>query len=827
MTTSQRLLAEYLTSGSEAAFRQLVERYTNLVYSTALRLVEDDTHRAEDVAQTVFVDLAHLVRKLSGETMLGGWLYRHTCFVAAKAMRGERRRQAREREATQMNAQEDHSEANFAQVAPVLDEAISQLAPEDQSAIVLRFFEQLDFPSLGEALGSTEQAARKRVSRALDKLHDLLTARGVTLSATALGTALAARAVEAAPAEVVASLANTALASAGAGPGTALTLLKGMTVSKVSLSVASVVGIAGVTWLAWSLWWPWWPAKPPPLVLNGTWTVLSKAQPLGHIQPEWIFTLDPEGQLYVADSEQGGRIQKRDRDGRWSLVASGRWASSLACDDSGNLYVGEWGRIQKRDREGHWTTLATKGKELGEVFDANALALDRGGNLYVKDRGKSEGGENRIVLRNPDGQWTLLAGEGRDVGEFAELGYGDLATDTKENLYVADTGADRIQKRDATGRWSVVEVDPLAVGALSRPAGVAVDASGALYVVEYSGRDRLLKKDGSGHWSVLATNGRGLGQLNEAQHLSIDSTGALYVANRFPPRLEKRDPNGTWTVVCAPSTEPGIFSGITQLAVDSHGSLYAMDWGRQQVQKRDPKGRWTVLFDPADQPQEFPSFAVDRQDNFYVADKDFSRVMKRNPRGDWELYVPPGSGIGQTQRPYYLSVDTSDNLYVIDSRQCRLQKRDRRGRWTVLAEPGPEQDPLALGQWEAVAGAPKGNIYVADSSTKQVLRMLDSKGRWTTVAAFGHELGRFNTVRTLATDSFGRLYVTDFSSRVQIRDLDGKWYELPAPRSAEHPEFLPWNPSRVAVDSRDVVYIAANSRVLRWTPQPSAKTGLR
>ena len=99
MTKSQRLLADYVAHGSETAFRELVTRYTGLVYSTALRLVQGDTHRAQDVTQTVFVDLARLAHKLSAETMLGGWLYRHTCFVAAEALRTERRRQARERQA--------------------------------------------------------------------------------------------------------------------------------------------------------------------------------------------------------------------------------------------------------------------------------------------------------------------------------------------------------------------------------------------------------------------------------------------------------------------------------------------------------------------------------------------------------------------------------------------------------------------------------------------------------------------------------------------------------------------------------------------------------
>ena len=89
------LLNQYIKDHSQDAFAQIVRRYLGLVYSAALRLVEGDTHRAEDVAQTVFMDLAQMARTLSKESMLGGWLHRHTCFVAAKAMRGERRRQSR------------------------------------------------------------------------------------------------------------------------------------------------------------------------------------------------------------------------------------------------------------------------------------------------------------------------------------------------------------------------------------------------------------------------------------------------------------------------------------------------------------------------------------------------------------------------------------------------------------------------------------------------------------------------------------------------------------------------------------------------------------
>src|ERR1700726_3164152 len=103
MTDSQQDNAEYAQSGSEAAFRELVTRYVDLVYSTALRLVNGDTHRAEDVAQTVFVDLARVARTLPKDVKLGGWLHRDTCFAASTLLRGERRRQFRERQAVEMN----------------------------------------------------------------------------------------------------------------------------------------------------------------------------------------------------------------------------------------------------------------------------------------------------------------------------------------------------------------------------------------------------------------------------------------------------------------------------------------------------------------------------------------------------------------------------------------------------------------------------------------------------------------------------------------------------------------------------------------------------
>jgi RNA polymerase sigma factor (sigma-70 family) len=191
-----------------------VDRYLNLVYSTALRLVNGDAHLAEDVSQTVFADLAGVANSLSKEVKIGGWLHRHTCFVAANTMRGERRRRLRERQAAEMNTLQPDSRTGFSTIAPILDQAINELGEMDRSAILLRFFEQLDFHAVGKALGRDEDAARMRVNRALEKLADALKRQGVTVGTAALALSLPANAVHAAPAGLALSISATAAVTA-------------------------------------------------------------------------------------------------------------------------------------------------------------------------------------------------------------------------------------------------------------------------------------------------------------------------------------------------------------------------------------------------------------------------------------------------------------------------------------------------------------------------------------------------------------------------------------------------------------------------------------
>src|SRR3954465_15080378 len=138
------LLQRYAETGCEASFTELVKGYIDLVYSAALRQVGGDAHLAHDVTQSVFIDLARKARSgLSPSIVLTGWLYPSTRFAAAKMVRGEQRRHAREEQATTMQEllRSDGPEPVWEQIRPILDEAMHELGERDRNAVLLRYFE--------------------------------------------------------------------------------------------------------------------------------------------------------------------------------------------------------------------------------------------------------------------------------------------------------------------------------------------------------------------------------------------------------------------------------------------------------------------------------------------------------------------------------------------------------------------------------------------------------------------------------------------------------------------------------------------------------------
>jgi len=247
MKDDSELLTRYANDRSEAAFTELVQRHVDMVYSAALRQMGGDLHRAQEVTQMVFTDLARKAASLASHPALPAWLHRNSHLTAAALRRKEGRRQKYERAAADEAIAGSEEPVVWENLRPVLDEAINDLGERDRQAVLLRFFSNRPFGEVGRQLGLTENAARMRVERALGKLHGLLARRGITSSSAALAAALTARAVAAAPAGVAAATAGAALVGASGAAGLWATF---MISSKLPFALTAAVLVGGASIVA-------------------------------------------------------------------------------------------------------------------------------------------------------------------------------------------------------------------------------------------------------------------------------------------------------------------------------------------------------------------------------------------------------------------------------------------------------------------------------------------------------------------------------------------------------------------------------------------------
>lgn len=239
MKDDTHLLQEYVDHQGTAAFSELVHRHLDLVYSVALRQVAGDTHRAQDVSQQVFCELARKARTLLNRPSLAGWLYTTARHIGARNQRTEQRRLIREHSAQSMisNPSQGPEEPGWAELRPLLDDALTRLNEPDREAVILRFFQNRSFAEVGAALGLKENTARMRVERAMERLRQQLAKRGIVSTAVALTQTLTTHALTPAPPP----LAHTLVAN---------TLTK------------QLPGLGLLEWTAWKLPWlvhanPW------------------------------------------------------------------------------------------------------------------------------------------------------------------------------------------------------------------------------------------------------------------------------------------------------------------------------------------------------------------------------------------------------------------------------------------------------------------------------------------------------------------------------------------------------------------------------------------
>jgi RNA polymerase sigma factor (sigma-70 family) len=183
----------YVRTGSHDAFAQIVRRHVDAVYSQCRRQL-GNAASAEEATQTVFFELSQKASRLPRDVVLSGWLFKAARFVCAKIKRNENRRRKREQRAAMMRPEaiETKSEDAWSQAEPMLDDAIAELGERDRDALLLRFFEGMSMRQVALAIGVSEDAAKQRISRAVEKLRIHFRGRGLAVPSATVVTWLGA-----------------------------------------------------------------------------------------------------------------------------------------------------------------------------------------------------------------------------------------------------------------------------------------------------------------------------------------------------------------------------------------------------------------------------------------------------------------------------------------------------------------------------------------------------------------------------------------------------------------------------------------------------------
>jgi RNA polymerase sigma factor (sigma-70 family) len=224
-TDDSILLNAYVRDGDGDAFGRLVERHTDFVYAAAMRQSGNGA-AAQDITQAVFLLLSQRAGSVKSPGSLKGWLFTATRYVASAARRSEMRRARREKEAAAMRP-EIGEEKESAGAVEFLDDALASLPEKYRQAVLLRYFEERPIAVVGQVLGISEDAAQKRVTRAIGRMRDFLSRREVKVTESSLPGVMAAEGARRAPAFLAKMTVQTVFKCTAGGSSPSISLAKG------------------------------------------------------------------------------------------------------------------------------------------------------------------------------------------------------------------------------------------------------------------------------------------------------------------------------------------------------------------------------------------------------------------------------------------------------------------------------------------------------------------------------------------------------------------------------------------------------------------------
>jgi len=397
----------------------------------------------------------------------------------------------------------------------------------------------------------------------------------------------------------------------------------------------------------------------------------------------------------------------------------------------------------------------------------------------------------------------------------APLGIG---TDAADNIYVADTGNNRIVKFDSNLDFlGKIGSTGSGNGQFSNPSGVAVDGSGNIYVAD-SSNNRIQKFDGEGNflWTVGAY-GTGNEQFQHPIGIAVDSSGYVYVADSGNYRIQKIDPSGAYVgQFGSKGTGNSQFSNPTGVAVDGSGNIYVSDAGNNAVKKFNSAGTWiwtgtTYISNPQ-------AVVVDSSGNVDVSSKCYDYIVQYDSNGNYLRAIGGGGyGNGQFSDPYGVVVDSAGDMFVTDTSgyygNNRIQILDSQGHYLWQFGSGGSvngqfNDPTGVGVDSA------GNIFVTDAGNYR-FQKFDATGMFVFAkGSQGPNPGYFSDPAGIAVDSAGYVYIADAlgyyaNNCIWKYDNQGNYVGKLGSGGSGNGQFS--NPTGVAVDGNGNIYVADNN----------------
>ena len=448
--------------------------------------------------------------------------------------------------------------------------------------------------------------------------------------------------------------------------------------------------------------------------------------------------------------------------------------------------------------------------------------------LYIVDLAAS-----KVYRVAPDGRGTVFAGTGTiafygDGGPAVRATLAlprGIALDGAGNVYIADTGNHRIRQiaRDGTistiagagGPGFLGDGGPATLALLNTPSAVAVDTRGNIYIAD-TGNQRIRRIDARGIITTIAGVDKGgfggdngpatAAALNRPQGVAVDHAGSVFVADTDNQRVRKISAAGVITTIAgldpaAGDRGPALLATLSQpsgLAMDANGSLFIADSGNQRIRKVTRDGTITTI----------------------------AGMGVAGYSGD------QGSATGaQLNNPGGLAIDRSGNLLFADTATTESGRITPGGTIDTIAgtgeignrgDAGPAISAM-LNSPSAVAVDAAGRVFIADSGNNRI-RVIDGRGQPSTVRRRSRRFAgiprwrrlaaKFDFPRALAFDSTGYLYVADyFNHRIRRVTPAGSRVEsfvgghgVGAP--ARSSDVILRFPAGVAVDSGRNVYVA-------------------